>query len=119
MMKRIDRVLVVIFLLSVSIFLLMITVDTVSIIIDPTEHKTSYVFIESRENWFERSIKNYIIGNILYLWVGSGLFYIGIKKLKNNSDKKIWNVLFYICFVAVILSITYGYNQWAETGFDH
>lgn len=118
-MKTIDKIIVFTYLLILFILLVIISVDTVRIILDPSAHITAYVFINSRESWFERSIANYLIGNLLQFSLAGGLFFIGIKKLLNKSGVKIWNILFYLCLIILIAFLILSYYQWAATGFDH
>jgi sterol desaturase/sphingolipid hydroxylase (fatty acid hydroxylase superfamily) len=71
------------------------------------------------ETWNRQGLFNYLITNLLMLFVLICFFILGMIKIKCKKNVKVWNIVFYIFFLLMFVALFYGYYHWATTGFDH
>lgn len=115
-MRTIEKILVYTFLGITSVLLLLTLFDTVQVSI--TQGK-DYMFSKN-ETWSRQGVFNYLITNLLLLSVLICFFTVGIIKMKHKKNNvKFWNIVFYVFFLLMFVSLFYGYYHWAATGFDH
>jgi hypothetical protein len=113
MMKALSRILNYFYIVVVSIFQILVLIDTVYVVVDPTVYMFS-----SEGNWFERSSVNYICGNFLFV-VLLGLFaYVGIKRLRLKGNKA-WDLVYVVSVIVFFGAVLYGYLKWYLNGYDH
>lgn len=114
-MRTIEKILGYTFLGITSVLLLLTLFDTMQVSI--TQGR-DYMFSKS-ETWSRQGLFNYLITNLLFLSVLICFFIVGMIKIKHKKNVKFWNIVFYIFFLLMFVSLFYGYYHWAATGFDH
>ncbi len=114
-MRTIEKILGYTFLGITSVLLLLTLFDTMQVSI--TQGR-DYMFSKN-ETWSRQGLLNYLITNLLLLFVLICFFIVGMIKIKRKKNVKFWNIVFYILFLLMFVSLFYGYYHWAATGFDH
>jgi hypothetical protein len=118
-MKLLDKVFNYFFIMIIFIYGLLLVLDIINVLSNPNDYRVVQGFNEENLVWNSKEVLEYVLRVVVLLVFLSLLFILGLKKLKNIGNYKIWNILYYTSVIICLIIIGLGYLQWGNTGFDH
>jgi|GEM_PF-5852084 len=92
--------------------------DLFFVIKNPEEYRIGQGFPEGGLKWSGPDVLQYIMWDILYLFIGGFFLTLAILYLKRKGNKLL-TVCYYISMLIFLGVAIFNYYQWMKTEFDH
>ena len=112
------RVLSLLVLVGLTALLLILLLDTYSVLSSPEDYRIAQQFSEKDLSWHTPSVLRYALRNVgLAVVLGSTAF-LGLQHFRGKL-KPVWIKVFAVVVLLLFSVIVAGYLFWWQTGFDH
>jgi len=92
--------------------------DLFFVIKNPEEYRIGQGFPEGELKWSSPAVLQYVMSDIIYLFIGGFFLTLAILYLKRKGNKLL-TVCYYISMLIFLGAAIFNYYQWMKTGFDH
>lgn len=106
------------FLFLTLLFVVVLSTDIVVIIANPEDYRLAHHFTDDNLSYKSDSIRMYIIRNVLYISIVSGIALLSFLKIYGKLSRN-WIYFYYVTYIFLIGMMVLGYYKWSDTGFDH